>query len=173
MFNPIAKVLLTATSVAPVAFAYGWIFLVNEKYAHAFFCLSACITLPILCAVFVLKVREDFEKQELTINTVEAADRENIAFLLLYLFPLLSTEITVPDWRVVVPILGIFSWVVATGHNYHFNPLLGLAGWHFYKVSTPEGVTYILITKKTIKTTQHKFVISQITEYLLLDTEGD
>ncbi|RWT04598.1 hypothetical protein [Aeromonas caviae] len=52
---------------------------------------------------------------------------------------------------------------------YHFNPLLGLMGWHFYKVSTPEGVTYVLVTKKELRRAQEGLTVVQLTEYIVLD----
>ena len=102
---------------------------------------------------------------------VEAADRENIAFLLLYLLPLFTVEIATLNWQVWIPALLIFGTVVATGYTYHFNPLLGLLGWHFYKVNTKEGVTYVLITKKHLQTATEAVTVGQLTEYIVMDLE--
>ena len=61
--------------------------------------------------------------------------------------------------------------ITATGYNYHFNPLLGLLKWHFYKVQSNEGVTYVLITKKQLRTAANAVTVGQLTEYILIDLE--
>jgi hypothetical protein len=105
-------------------------------------------------------------------TTVEAADRENIAFLLLYLLPLFTTDFATLNWDVWIPAVLIFGAVVATGYSYHFNPLLGLMGWHFYKVGTREGVTYVLITKKQLRDAPGALEVGQLTEYIVMDVGG-
>ena len=65
----------------------------------------------------------------------------------------------------------VFVLVVSTGYGYHFNPLLGLLGWHFYKVGTEEGVTYVLITKKELRSAKQCLTVGQLTEYIVIDIE--
>lgn len=103
--------------------------------------------------------------------TIEAADRENTALLLLYVMPLFTSQFDTLDWQFWIPTIVIFAVITATGYNYHFNPLLGLIGWHFYKVVSSEGVTFVLITKKQIRTAATKIKVGQLTEYVLLDLE--
>ncbi|MGO4843118.1 hypothetical protein AB4144_63685, partial [Rhizobiaceae sp. 2RAB30] len=58
--------------------------------------------------------------------SIEAADRENMGFLILYLLPLFTAQFNALNWDVWLPATLIFAAVVATGYSYHFNPLLGL-----------------------------------------------
>lgn len=95
-----------------------------------------------------------------------------MGFLLLYLLPLFTAQFATLNWQVWVPTIVIFAAVVATGHNYHFNPLLGLMGWHFYKVGTREGITYVLITKKQLRNTTGSIEVGQLTEYIVIDLGG-
>jgi len=76
------------------------------------------------------------------------------------------------NWQVWVPAIITFAAVVATGYSYHFNPLLGLMGWHFYKVSTKEGVTYVLVTKRQLRNATETIEVGQLTEYIVLDVGG-
>lgn len=103
--------------------------------------------------------------------TVEAADRENIAFMLLYLSPLFTSQFGSINFNLVIPTIIIFGLMTATGYSYHFNPLLGLLGWHFYKVSSKEGVTYVLLTKKQLRKAGKVKRVGQLTEYILIDLE--
>lgn len=109
---------------------------------------------------------------ELKATTVEAADRENLGFLLLYILPLFTADFADFNWHILMPAIMIVGFVVATGYSYHFNPLLGLFGWHFFKIGTNEGVSYILITKKQLKNASKPIQVGQLTEYMLLDIEG-
>lgn len=94
-----------------------------------------------------------------------------MALLLLYLIPLFTEDFDGLNWHLWIPTLVIFGAVVATGYSYHFNPLLGVLGWHFYKVCTPEGVTYVLITRKQLHDARDTLKVGQLTEYIVLDLE--
>ena len=104
-------------------------------------------------------------------KTVEAADRENTALLLLYLTPLLTGRSANLDWIILTAVILLFLFVMATGHQYHFNPLLNVFGWHFYKVKSKEGVTYVLVTKKNLHTAMNTVDVGQVTEYLIIDLD--
>ena len=91
--------------------------------------------------------------------------------MVLYLVPLLRLQFSDLTWHVLIPSIGIFLALVITDSNYHFNPLLNALKWHFYKVDTAEGVTYILITKKTLTTASQTFRIGQLTTYTAIDLE--
>ncbi len=91
--------------------------------------------------------------------------------MLLYLLPLFTDKINTLNWELWIPVIAIFSFITAFGYSYHFNPLLGLMGWHFYKVESTDGVTFVLITKKHLRTAADTLMVGQLTEYILLDLE--
>jgi len=92
-----------------------------------------------------------------------------MGFLLIYLLPLFTAEFTTLNWQIWAPAIAIFAAVVATGYSYHFNPLLGLLGWHFYRVGTEQGVTFVLITRKHLRNAQETLKVGQLTEYIVID----
>ena len=73
------------------------------------------------------------------------------------------------NWAAWIPILVVSSMIIGTGYGYHFNPPLGLLRWHFYKVTSGKGVTYVLITRKTLTAASSKLRVGLLTEYVLLD----
>ena len=117
----------------------------------------------------LFSARKNLPVSDFTPATVEPADHENTAFLLLYVMPLFTSQFNTLDWKFWIPTVLIFGLITATGYNYHFNPLLGLLGWHFYKVQSPEGVTYVLITRKQLRMAATSLKVGQLTEYILLD----
>ena len=172
MLNGPAKLLLTSTAIAPVLLTYGWVAYQAKESRQAFALLGACVVLVMICLGMLAYSKKHLERLKFSATTVEAADRENMGFLLLYLLPLFTTQFTTLNWQVWIPAIIIFAAVVATGYSYHFNPLLGLMGWHFYKISTKEGVTYVLITKKQLRNVVATIEVGQLTEYIVLDVGG-
>jgi len=171
MLNPMYKIMLTATAIAPVGLVFAWIeFQSNSYYVMTIYILVTILLFGI-CAKIIQSAQKTLEKLNFSIETIEAADRESIGFLLLYILPLFTATLDKLNWQIWIPIVLIFSIIVGTGYSYHFNPLLNLLGWHFYKVTTPEGVVYVLLTKKELRNTKKQFQVVQLTEYIVLDVE--
>lgn len=171
MYGFIPKLILTLTAMAPVGFILAWI---EFKQGISLFLplvfLGVSVSLVIMCSWMLYRAKTN-EVINFKIDTIEAADRENLSFLLLYLIPLLTANLEKINWDIGIPLLLVFGITVLSGYSYHFNPLLNLLGWHFYKVLTPEGVTYVLLTKKELRKTSKKFKVVQLTEYIVLDVE--
>ena len=172
MLNWLAKLLLTSTAIAPVLLSYAWVAFQEKEALQAAFLMISCSILILLSILMLRYSKQHLERTKFSATTVEAADRENIGFLLLYLLPLFTAQFTALNWQVWIPAIVIFAAVAATGYSYHFNPLLGLMGWHFYKVGTKEGVTYVLITKRQLRNVTEAIEVGQLTEYIVLDVGG-
>jgi hypothetical protein len=173
MLSSIAKVMLTSTAIAPVLVTYAWVAFQADEVLTMLLLLEGCILLLLACIRLLHYTKKNLERVKFSVTTVEAADRENMGFLLLYLLPLFTAQFESLNWQIWIPTIIVFAAVVATGYSYHFNPLLGLMGWHFYKVGTKEGVTYILITKKQLRNTINPIEVAQLTEYIVIDLEGE
>jgi hypothetical protein len=169
MFSALAKFLLVLSAIAPVGLVYAWVMFREGQSSIALGILTGSVVLIVCCAVLLSKAKKLLERFSFKLSTVEAADRENIAFMLLYLSPLFTSEFGQLNFDLLIPTLIIFALMTATGYNYHFNPLLGLIGWHFYKVSSAEGVSYVLLTKKKIYNTSQISNVGQLTDYILID----
>lgn len=171
MLSSFAKMVLTATAVAPVGLTYAYSAFRAGKAELTVTLLCGLMLCVLLCRCLLGYARKHLESMRFTTNKVEAADHENMALLLLYLSPLFTTDFNDLNWPVLILTLLIFTIVIGTSYGYHFNPLLGINGWHSYKVSTPECVTYVLITKKRLRDARGKLVVGQLTEYIVLDLE--
>jgi hypothetical protein len=171
MFGRLAKFLLIVSALAPVGLVYAWIVWRNQQHGLTIGIVAACTVLVLICVYLLRQARTSLERFPLKIISVEPADRENIAFMLLYLSPLFTSELGQLNINLLIPTLLVFTLLTATGYNYHFNPLLGLVGWHFYKVESAEGVTYVLITRKELRNTRTINHVGQLTEYILIDLE--
>lgn len=169
--NVLARVLLTATALAPVGFTYAWVAFTQDMSKAAIIIALVSLSFVIICFGVIWLAKRSLSSTEFRAQTIEAADHENTAFLLLYVMPLFTSQFRTLAWEFWVPTLLIFILITATGYNYHFNPLMGLMGWHFYKVESIDGVVFLLITKRQIRSNLQPLRVGQLTEYMLLDLE--
>jgi len=171
MLSSLARLLLTSTAIAPVLLTYGWVAYQSAQPLIAYIMWGVCLVLIMLCRFLLRYAQHNLERVKFSAVSIEAADGEIIGFLLLYLLPLFTTDFNTLNWHLWVPALVIFAAVVGTGYTYHFNPLLGLMGWHFYKVHTEEGVAYVLITKRQLRKAADLISVGQLTEYIVIEIE--
>lgn len=169
MLSSLAKLMLTATSLAPVALVYAWVLYADGRTKVALGLVGAAVALILTMVGLLRYCRKHLERSRFKVTTIEAADREYITFILLYLSPLFTAQFGDLNWHILIPTMIIFILVISTGYGYHFNPLLGLLGWHFYKVGTEEGVAYVLITKKELRSAKQCLTVGQLTEYIVID----
>jgi len=169
MLNRFASLMLMSTSIAPILLTYAWVAIQSDKLFIGIILFCVCIVLVLLCIALLRYAQKNLEKSSFKIKSIEVADGENMSFLLLYLLPLFTSSFETLNWSFWIPAIIMFGAVAATGYGYHFNPLLGLFRWHFYKVGTLEGVTYILVTKKQIRNVLEDIDIVQLTEYIIID----
>lgn len=148
MFNVRARLLLTSTALAPVGLTYAWVAYFQHEHLTAAAIFGISIFLFIMCLFVLRRAKDELAASTFKAGSIEAADHENTAFLLLYVMPLFTSQFDTLQWQFWVPTLVIFGIITATGYNYHFNPMLGLLGWHFYKVESLEGVTLYSYHKK-------------------------
>lgn len=170
----VAKFMFAATSVAPALLTYALVALWMREFVTAG--VLAVIAVVFLAFSYgMLKcMKRNLERMDFKVKSVEVADHESMSLLLVYILPLLRphfefAEIDPLTW-IVVPVVLVL--LMSTGYGYHFNPLLNMLGWHFYKVGTPEGVNYVLITKKRIRNVKKTTKIGMLTEYIVIDVGG-
>jgi hypothetical protein len=172
MLGSVAKFLLVLSAMAPIAVVYSWVAYQDNRFYVAIILVIICVILVLVCILVLDQSKAKLERFPFKPVSVEAADRENVAYLLLYLSPLFTDKLSDLNVSIIAPTMIIFALLSSTGNSYHFNPLLGLFGWHFYKVASTEGVVYVLITKKHLRNTSQISQVGQLTDYILIDLEA-
>ena len=175
MLGNIAKLLLVSTSFAPVLVTLAFVSYVNDAYSKGWlYYLITALGLVFITLKIIDEARNKLETLPIHIKTLKNVDRKMLSFLMAYLFPLLSQSAAgVINWEIVAFLLAMFFLVVWGTHSYHFNPLLGIFGYHFYEVTTEGGVTYVLITRRSFKSTKGVERVVQLGEYVVLDREKE
>lgn len=175
MLNAVAKFLLVSTSLAPVLGAVA----VNQLARHEPWTrwagwLIAAVLLVVLCWVMLRYAAKNAQKHQLHIKEFERNDQEVLAFLLAYLLPFVSAEnmAFTGEWLTGAYILAIIFLVIAHAGAFHFNPVMGLLGYHFYAVKNGDGVSHLLISKVELRRPGKDAQTVRLAHHIYLHTGG-
>lgn len=173
MLGRIAKIALVLTSFAPVFLTLAVIEGSKGGFSRAtLLYIGVAVFLIIACLAIIKASGRRLAKHDFQITSLKTADSEIVGFMLAYLLPLVadsaSTRINPAATGFV---LLLFLSVVWSTHSYHFNPILGLCGYHFYEVETTGNVTYVLMTRRSLANTRKVQSVVQLTEYMVLDAQ--
>ena len=168
MFSKFLELLMVLTSLSPVLLTL-WFkeFSQNWNYNDGLIYLVIAVVLWGIAFIILNISRKKLQLLRVKIDSISTADKEMISFIFAYLIPLLDIS-----YPVLFFLLGLFVFIVLTTHSYHFNPIFGLFGYHYYEVSIEGGTTFILMTKKTLMNTKQIKNIVQLTDYILLEKEN-
>ena len=169
--NTLAKLFLTITAFAPVLLVYSIAFAMSENFylGAAFF--AVCMLLVSVCVLLIRRAKKTLASRSYTTQTVETADNEIFTFLLIYLLPLVTKDIQAYNWYLWLVVVGSFCIVVAVSYGFHFNPLLSVLGYHFYKVTRKGELTHILVTNRRLYRVGETLSVVRISEYVLIEKD--
>lgn len=150
MLNTFAKFLLVSTSLSPLLGAVAVNqFARGESIDRWLPWLVVAVLLVFLCWALLTYAARNVQTQNFHIKEFERNDKEVLAFLVTYLLPFLSTEKMGfgGEWLTSAYVLLIIFLVITHAGAFHFNPVMGLLGYHFYAIKDNEGVSQLLISK--------------------------
>ena len=170
MLSKAAKLALVATSLAPICLTLWFVeFSKAWNWQAGWVYLLVAILLTLLCGGLVWLAGKKLERLPVKIKAVKTVDKEIVGFLLVYLLPLINQTSNTISLPVLIFIAVIFFFIVQNSHAYHFNPLLGFFGYHFYEVTLEGDITYVLVTKQNIADCKSISHVVQLTEYMILE----
>jgi len=173
MISKFLEHVFVLTSISPVFLAI-WLgeFVKTGNYENGLFWLILFIVLiPISWGIIKFSEKK-LEILPIKVKSVAPADREVAAFLIAYILPMLNI-VNLNIWTIIF-IVGLLYIAILTTSNYHFNPILSLFfGYHYYEVEIEENngekTTYILMTKKTIRSSRNVKKVVQVSDYMLME----
>jgi hypothetical protein len=169
MFSRLIRGVLAATALAPVLFVVAFVAWHDRIPSLAVTSIGFALLLVALGLGVMGLSKRVLARFPFRPKTIEVSDKENMGFVLFYLAPLFSSKLTSFNLDVLVPTGLLLLVLTAAGYSYHYNPLLALFGWHFYKVSSDEGVGYVLLSRRQLRSAVLIEEVGQLTEYILLD----
>ena len=175
MLNTFAKFLLVSTSLSPVLGAIAVNQIAHDAPAAQWGTwLAVALLLVFLCWAVLAYAAKHAQKHALHIKEFERDNKEVLAFLVAYLLPFLSNDklgFTV-DWLTGAYVLGLIFLVVAHAGAFHFNPVMGLLGYHFYAVKDGDGVSNLLISRVELARPGKDVATVRLTQNIYLHTGG-
>jgi hypothetical protein len=172
MLNQFAKLLLSATALAPVAIVVGVNKLSNQcSFLEWFSWIALAFFLMIVCILMLSLIKQKGEVETKQIKSIKNADQEVVAFLITYLLPLFrESKLTFTgDVLTSIVVFAIIFIAVVNSNAYHFNPLLGLFGYHFFEITTEEDMSFILISRRNIRKAKLTLRTIEVTDYIFMD----
>jgi hypothetical protein len=150
VLNRVAKFILVSTALSPVlgAVAVNQYALGKEWTAWVPW-LSGAVLLGIICWLLLTLVAKTCQVQQVKVKEFERDDKEVVGFLLAYLLPFLSSKDMAFEGQWLTGLYVLFLLVVVFAHagSLHFNPVMGLLGYHFYSVKDDGDGPKLFITK--------------------------
>lgn len=168
--NKLGKLILMLTSLAPILGAFAVNSFAHNEVQTSLWYSGLGVLLVLICWLVILSCKQSLPEEPLTTKKVKTSDKEVLAFLLVYLMPLFTKDlIFTGNWFTPVYILAIIAFCVYHSNAFTFNPLLSMAGYHFYEVENENGMTYLLISKRTIHRHDNVLRVKRIADYIYLE----
>ena len=170
MLNKAAKLALVSTSLAPICLTLWFVeFSKNWDWLQGWGYLLITLLMSLICYGLIRLSARNLESLPIKIKSIKTADKEIVGFLLVYLLPLIKQSTNSISTPVLIFVAALFFLIVYNAHVYHFNPLLGFFGYHFYEVTIEGDITYVLITRQNLTHCKGITKVVQLTEYMILD----
>ncbi|HEN3478786.1 TPA: hypothetical protein U5D84_000390 [Yersinia enterocolitica] len=171
--NKLARLLLTASSIAPVCFTLIFIGWIKESKSLMLYSFITAVVSWVLCIGLVSLAGRFLEPLHKNISSLSPANKEVTNYFLSYLFPLLGTDSIADKKEYAIFFYLSLLFYISFSENYNFNPLLSLHGYKFYEAEDDTGVGFVLISKKVITDIKDKsFTVIKLTDYTYLHVEG-
>ncbi len=113
-------------------------------------------------------IRRETESINFKAKKVESADYFLLVFIASYTAPVIMkmAEIDFAVTSLIVGIIFIVAWVVS---NIPSHPVLYIAKFRFYKIESENGMVYMLITRRQIRSPQSIKSVKQISSGMLME----
>ena len=173
MLNTFAKFLLVSSSLSPLLGAVAVNqFSRGEPVTRYGAWLAAAVLLVALCWALFRHASKNIQTDSYWIKEFVREDKEMLAFLVTYLLPFLSTEKMgfAGDWLTGAYILLIIFLVISHAGAFHFNPVMGLLGYHFYSVKNKDGVSHLLISRPELRRPGQELQTVRLASSIYLNT---
>jgi hypothetical protein len=154
MLNKFAKFLLVLSSLSPMLGAVAINQLALGKPLEVWLpWVIIAVSLVFICWGLFYYAAGNAQTQKLEVMQFEDNDKGVLAFLLAYLLPLVSVKDTVAEihWMTGAYVLVIILLVFTHARAFHFNPVMGLLGYHFYSLKNSDGMSLLLISRSELK----------------------
>lgn len=154
MLSALSRFLLVASSLSPLLGAVAVNQIAHDAPASRWsIWLGAALLLVGVCLAMLRYAAANSQAQLLKISAFERDDKEMLAYLVTYLLPFLSTDKLgfTGEWMTGAYVLAVIFLVITHSGAFHFNPVMGLLGYHFHAIKDEDGVSSLLISRSLLR----------------------
>ena len=173
MANKLQKLIYNLSAMAPVLIVFSVVWYYQKKTIRVpLISAGVAIGLMLLFCVFFCYGKAHCARIQVRVNSVSPEDKKLLVYLITYVLPFASMAI--PKYNVVLfTVLAVVIIMAAEIMNDGMpHPLLYCIGYHFYDLSTENGVSgYCLISRRKVRNNRDVRVVYRLFEYLLLEAE--
>ena len=170
MLSRIVNVVFALTAAAPILISVGYVDARKSgDYQLAIIALFTCVLLGALAIQIIRLASHKLEVLNVKFTKIKSANRDVIGFYIAYVLPLLFRGAGLADFGSLILGSSMLVYVIWATRSLQVNPVLGMLGYSFYEAETDGGITYLLITKRTINSVKNVTDVCQLTTHGLLD----
>lgn len=147
MLGIITRILLFISSYIPL-----FIIFVLQYYGKYGNITLAPLILGFLAIIFLLSYVENTETRPLSIEKVTSKDADVMSYIVTYIFPFLSIDLSN---SMSLLSLGIFFFVLGvlyiSSNMLYINPTLNLLGYHIFEIEDEDSVQIVICRRSKLK----------------------
>lgn len=154
MLNWFARLLLVSTALSPILGAVAVNqYTLGKPLATWLPWLLVALLLVFICWGLLRYAARAVQRHTLKIAQFEDKDKEMLAFLLAYLLPFAAAKDMLVEvhWLTGAYVFAIILLVFTHARAFHFNPMMGLLGYHFYSLKDGDGISMLLISPHELR----------------------
>lgn len=173
MANKVQRFIYNLSSASPLAFVFALVWYQQYKTVQIPI-ISVSIGIVLILLLYLSFAYGKLHLAPIAIRTTDISPNDGwvVAYIIAYLMPFASIALKDFDFRVSAIIALVLILILPFVNSAIPNPLLFIRSYHFYSISAENGISnYILISKRSLRNSQHLKSVQRIFEYLLLDTE--
>lgn len=175
MAKYIYRLLLTASSIAPVCFTVSFIGFTKNNSCLLYIPLASGIFVCLFCIIIVHLIKQRVQISKIKIVSVMPANKEIANYFISYIFPLLGADSIFENLSMTIFFFVCLVLYILFSVTYNFNPLLSLLGYKFYEAQQKNGFKFILLSKTNLDSIDDKESINvkQLSNYIYIYYDGD
>jgi hypothetical protein len=173
MANKVQRFIYNLSSAAPLAFVFALVWYQQYKTVRIPIVFVG-IGLVLIVLLYLSFAYGKLHIASIAIRTTNISPNDGwvVVYIIAYLVPFASIALEDFDLKVSAIIALGLILILPFVNSAIPNPLLFIRGYHFYSISAENGISnYILISKRSLRNSQHLKSVQRIFEYLLLDME--
>lgn len=169
------RLLLTASSIAPVCFTVSFIGFVNKNDYLLYISLTIGLSISLACIITIYFANKQLQILKKMVISVTPANKEITNYFLSYVFPLLGSDTIFQNTDMTIFFFACLILYTLFSQSYNFNPLLSLFGYKFYEAQDSTGVGFVLLSKITLESIDPKKSVNvkQLCDYIYIYYNGD